>query len=182
MKKLILSALASIAIVISSCNQNSPAPSPATPTPTPTPTPTSSMTATEALLVGDWIWDKNEEYTSGIMTSSATPTSYWNNISGTSTITVIGGSHIVLKSSFYNNTATTSTLAPQNYNADYYVGTTATSGYWNVNPGANGDLVMLLVNQLTPSGYIITLNASTLVVQSWVTGQIPNGTKSYYHK
>jgi hypothetical protein len=68
MKKLILSALACIAIVISSCNQNSPAPSPATPTPTPTPTPTLAvLTHQDSLLLGNWILDKKEMIMNGTM-------------------------------------------------------------------------------------------------------------------
>jgi hypothetical protein len=175
MKKLILSALACIALVISSCNQNSPAPAPATPAPTPAPTPTSSMTATEALLVGNWILDKGEVYTSGIITSSATPTSYWNNISGTSTITVTGGQYMVLKSTLYNGNVST----PQIYNADYYVGTTGNSTGWYVGVLAAGDFLSVITNG---GGYIVTLNANTLIYQTWVPGQIPNGSKSYYHK
>ncbi len=120
MKKLILSVLACFAIVISSCNQNSPAPSPATPTPTPAPTPTSSMTATEALLVGDWIWDKTELYTNGSLYVIYTPSTLQSSGGAATTNTLYAGSHMVLKSSFWNGTATTNSLVPQFYNADYY--------------------------------------------------------------
>lgn len=183
MKKLILSALASIAIVISSCNQNSPTPAPATPA-TPTPTPTSSMTATEALLVGDWIWDKTECYSSGSLSFIYTPSTLQSSTGAATTYTAYTGSHMVLKSSFWNGTATTNSLVlPQFYNADYY-GAQSSSGFWQVKPLATGD-------QLYTSdpgvpycmlGNIITLNSTNLVVQGWLVGQIPNGSKCYYHK
>jgi hypothetical protein len=186
MKKLILSALACIALVISSCNQNSPAPSPATPTPTPAPTPTSSMTATEALLVGDWIWDKTETYQSGNLATIWTPTTLQYLPSAATTNTTYAGSHVVLKSSFYNNTATTNTLVAQNYNADYYSNYNFSS-YWNVNITPNGPLLGGvggggLTGPVNCIGYILTLNANTLICQSWTPGQIANGTKYYYHK
>ena len=31
-------------------------------------------------------------------------------------------------------------------------------------------------------GYIITLNANTLICHAWITGGIANGAKCYYHK
>ena len=183
MKKLILSALASIVIVISSCNQNSPAPSPATPA-TPTPTPTSSMTTTEAALVGDWIWDKTERYNSGNVLSIWTPTTYQVLPNAASTNTLYSGSHMVLKSSFYNATATTTTLIPQSYNADYSLGYTSFSISWQVNRPATGNLLQTTSNgdPYTLLGNIITLNATTLVVQEWLVGQIANGKKCYYQK
>jgi nitrous oxide reductase accessory protein NosL len=109
MKKLILSALACTALVISSCNQNSPAPAPAAPTPAPT----SSMTATEALLVGDWIWDKTEVYGSGNLSQIRTPATYQLLPNAPTTNNMYAGSHMVLKSSFYNGVASTSTAIPQ---------------------------------------------------------------------
>ena len=59
MKKLILSALACIAIVISSCNQNSPAPAPAA---APAPTSTASFSHADSLISGNWILDITEIY------------------------------------------------------------------------------------------------------------------------
>ena len=174
MKKLILSALACIALVISSCNQNSPAPAPATPAPAPAPTPTSSMTATEALLVGNWIWDKTETYTSGNLTSSITPTSTWP-ITGTLNW---AGSHMVLKSSIYSSSSN-----PNFYNADFYNGPNATSGSWAVTVNPNGTFLGLAGGMPgTSGGYIITLNTNSLIHQIWVPGGIANGNKAYYHK
>ncbi len=185
MKKLILSALACIAIVLSSCNQNSPAPAPApaapTPAPTPTTTATSSMTATEALLVGDWIFDKQESYSSGNL-SATTNTSNITYANGTVfTYTVYAGAHMDLKSSLLNNTVYT----PQMYNGDYY-GSSSISGAWWVMTSGNGDQLTLL-SGVSPCGtsgsdYIITLNATTLIYQEWIPGQIANGGKTYFHK
>jgi hypothetical protein len=62
MKKLIQSALACIALVISSCNQNSPAPAPAPAAPTPAPTPTTSFSHADSLISGNWILDLTELY------------------------------------------------------------------------------------------------------------------------
>lgn len=187
MKKLILSALACFAIVLSSCNQNSPAPAPApaapTPAPTPTTTATSSMTATEALLVGDWIFDKQESYNSGNLYST-TNTSNTTLSDGTvSTYTFFAGAHMDLKSTIYNATVTT----PQFYNADYYSLVASMSNAWWVRPTAYGDQLNLsgLSPFITGGGagaYIITLNATTLIYQTWQPGQIANGGKSYYHK
>ena len=179
MKKLILSAIACFVIVLSSCNQNSPTPSPATPA-TPTPTPTSSMTATEALLVGDWIWDKTETYTSGNLTSITTPSTIQFGTGAPTTYTYYAGSHMVLKSSFYNNTATTYSWVPQQYNANYYSYSSLSSS-WQVSTNPNGPLLTTPHSQLQ-GGYIITLNATTLISQSWTPGQIANGSKLYYHK
>lgn len=188
MKKLILSALASIAIVISSCNQNSPAPSPATPaTPTPTPTPTSSMTATEALLVGDWIWDKTEGYMNGNIYSTFTPSTQIDASGAVGTNTMYAGSHMVLKSTFLGGTATTSTLSPQFYNADYY-SISSISDYWYVARPATGNQLKLsqtfvpFIAGGAGGGNIITLNATTLIIQDWQVGQIPSGNKCFYHK
>ena len=180
MKKLILSALASIAIVISSCNQNSPAPAPApaaAPAPTPTTTATSSMTATETLLVGDWIWDKTETYTNGSYSSAITPTTTWT-LTGT---TYWAGSHMVLKSSIHTNLSSSGN--PNLYNADFYSGPNAASGSWVVSSNPNGTLLGI-PNQMpgTAGGYIITLNANTLIHQEWASGAIANGNKAYYHK
>ena len=183
MKKLILSALACIALVISSCNQNSPAPAPApaaAPAPTPTTTATSSMTATETLLVGDWIFDKVESYSSGNL-SATTNTSNITYANGTVfTYTVYAGAHMNLKSSLFNNTVYT----PQMYNGDYY-GSSSISGAWWVMTSGSGDKLFLPSSTapLAASGaYIITLNATTLIYQEWIPGQIANGGKSYFHK
>ena len=182
MKKLILSAIACFVIVLSSCNQNSPTPAPATPA-TPTPTPTSSMTATETALVGDWIWDKTELYTNGSLSFIYTPSTLQSSTGSATTYTVYTGSHMVLKSSFWNGTATTNSLVPQFYNADYYSYQSGSS-FWQVKPLATGD-------QLATNGYgtpyctfgnIITLSSTNLVVQDWLQGQIPNGSKCFYHK
>jgi len=184
MKKLILSVIACIAIVLSSCNQNSPTPAPATPA-TPTPTPTSSMTATEAALVGDWIWDKKELYSSGNIFSIWTTTTNQILPGAATADTFYAGSHMVLKSSFYLNTATTSTLGPQQYNADYYVGSLGGgSGAWIVQSSPSGSLLSLAGGGtvLFNYGYIITLNSTTLIIHTWTPGQIANGYKYYYHK
>lgn len=191
MKTFTFLALATFLFVLSSCKQNSPAPSnpsptaPTTPSTTPTPTtPTSGMTATEAALVGDWIWDKTEVYSSGNLSQIYTPTTQQILPAAPTTYTYYAGSHMVLKSSFYNGTATTSTLVPQYYNADYY-SYQSQSMFWYVKPNAIGNQLMSL-NSLIPFafsiGNIITLNASTLVVQVWTQGGIPNGNKCYYHK
>ena len=183
MKKLILSALACIALVISSCNQNSPAPAPApaaAPAPTPTTTATSSMTATETLLVGDWIFDKVESYSSGNL-DYTTNTSTITDANGTvSSYTFFAGAHMDLKSTIYNATVTT----PQMYNADYY-SYTSMSSYWLVMTSGSGDKLFLPSSTapLAASGaYIITLNATTLIYQVWIPGQIANGNKVYFHK
>jgi hypothetical protein len=188
MKKLILSALACIALVITSCNQNSPAPAPATPT-TPTPTPTSSMTTTEAALVGDWIWDKTETYQSGNLSQIWTPSTSQLLPNAAITNTMYAGTHMVLKSSFYNGTANTSTVVPQNYNGDFYSNQSAVSWSWSNWPQAGGNNWLNafpagqnLVTWVMFPGYIITLNSTTLVVQAWQPGQIANGYKWYYHK
>jgi hypothetical protein len=168
--------------VLSSCNQNSPTPAPATPA-TPTPTPTSSMTATETALVGDWIWDKTENYTSGNLSQIYTPITFQYLPNAATTNTMYAGSHMVLKSSFYNNTATTSTLVPQQYNADYYSGASANSAVWYVGALASGNLLATVaISTPFTGGYILTLNANTLICHSWSPGQIANGNKCYYHK
>jgi hypothetical protein len=175
MKKLILSAIACFIIVLSSCNQNSPSPSPATPA-TPTPTPTTSMTTTEAALVGDWIWDKTENYTSGNLTSIHTPATLQFATGAPTSYTLYAGSHMVLKSSLYNGSAST----PQYYNADFYSGS-AISSAWGVIANANG--LQLNANWgIMYGGYIITLTANTLICHAWITGGIANGAKCYYHK
>ena len=180
MKKLILSALASIVIVISSCNQNSPAPAPATPAPAPTPT--SSMTATEALLVGDWIWDKTEVYSSGNLSVTNTPSTQdaLGNI-------MYGVCHMVLKSSFYQGVVNTNTVGTQYYNGDFYTTPSSASGSWTVGPLAGGNTLIIGNGSISPivfatGGNINTLNATTLICQSWTPGQIANGYKWYYHK
>ena len=188
MKNFILLALACIALVISSCNQNSPAPAPATPAPAPTPTPTSSMTATEAALVGDWIFDKEENYISGnlyttITTSNAT---YANGAVYTSTL--YASSHMILKSTLFNATVSPPPMR-QFYNADYFC-SISFSAFWQVNPSANGEKLFIgggsaffpAANSLDADSYIITLNATTLITQEWNVGSIPNGDKTYYHK
>ena len=181
MKKLILSAITCFVIVLSSCNQNSPTPAPATPA-TPTPTPTSSMTATETALVGDWIWDKTETYMNGSIYSIFTPSTQIDANGNVGANTMHAGSHMVLKSTF-NGPATTSTVSPQFYNADYY-GLSNISGYWYVLRPVTGNQLMLSSTGVPycPAGNIITLNSTNLVVQQWLLGQIPTGYKCFYHK
>ena len=182
MKKLILSAITCFVIVLSSCNQNSPTPAPATPA-TPTPTPTSSMTATETALVGDWIWDKTESYTSGGYSFIYTPSTFQSSGGAATTNTLYAGSHMVLKSSFLNGTANTNSLVPQTYNADYYSYQSGSS-FWYVKPIAAGDQLFTNGSGIPYCnvGNIITLNSTNLVTQQWLPGQIPNGNKCYYHK
>jgi hypothetical protein len=182
MKKLILSAIACFAIVLSSCNQNSPTPAPATPA-TPTPTPTSSMTATEALLVGDWIWDKTEVYGSGNLSQIRTPATYQLLPNAPNTNNMYAGSHMVLKSSFYNGVASTSTAIPQFYNADYYTFQSYSNSWW-VTTNANGAILNTMggVGGIMSGGYITTLNTNTLICHQWVPGGIANGNKDYFHK
>jgi hypothetical protein len=134
------------------------------------------MTATESALVGDWIWDKTETYTSGNLTSSITPTSTWS-ITGTLNW---AGSHMVLKSSIHTNLSSSGN--PNFYNADFYNGTSATSGSWVVTVNPNGTVLGVLNMPATAGGYIITLNANSLIHQEWVPGGIANGNKAYYHK
>ena len=186
MKNLFLSALACIALVISSCNQNSPAPAPATPAPAPTPT--SSMTATEALLVGDWIFDKNEQYVGGNLNATYTQSTIINSIGIVTTYTAYAGAHMVFKSSLLNNTVTTP-VQPQYYDADYYGGNIGNtlSGSWQVRPSASGEklfpagtIPFIHSGNVTP--YITTINPTTLIYQQWIPGQIPNGYKYYFHK
>ncbi len=174
MKKLILSALACIALVISSCNQNSPAPAPSPSSPTPTPTPTSSMTATETALLGDWIFDYQEVFWSGNLSYTISPT----------TNTIYTGNHMVLKSTLY---FTANPTAVKYYNCDIYCGTNAGSGSWYVTTSPVAPNPEILHG--TPMGmcsshneYIITLNANTLIYQDWIPGQIANGYKTYFHK
>jgi hypothetical protein len=183
MKKLLLSAIACFVIVLSSCNQNSPTPSPATPA-TPTPTPTSSMTATEAGLVGDWIWDKTELYNSGNLYQTYTPSTQIDASGAVFTNTMYAGSHMDLKSSFYNGTANTSTLSPQFYNADYY-SLQSSSNLWYVARPATGNQLKLQSSFMPfycSGGNIILLNSTNLVIQDWLSSQIANGNKCYYHK
>ena len=155
MKKLILSAIACFVIVLSSCNQNSPTPAPATPA-TPTPTPTSSMTATEAALVGDWIWDKMEAYSSGNVIEIYTPSTMQLGLD-TYTNTMYAGSHMVLKSSIYQNVGS----IYNQYNADYYSSSSFSHAWW-VFTNTNGTLLNPGFGALS-AGYIITLNANTLI-------------------
>jgi hypothetical protein len=174
MKKLLISALACIALVISSCNQNSPAPAPAPASPTPTPTPTSSMTATEAALVGDWIFDYQEIYSAGNLILTISPTTH----------TILTGNHMVLKSTLYlNSSPTTETY----YQGDFYVGTSAGSSLWYVTTSLiapNTEMLNEVEMGLDQSGavYIKTLNANTLICQDWNIGSIANGYKTYFHK
>jgi hypothetical protein len=189
MKKLILFAIGCFAIVISSCNQNSPGPAPATsstPTPTPTTTATSSMTATEALLVGDWIWDKTENYSSGNLYVTTTPSTQQSGTNAATPYTFYAGSHMVLKSSLYNGTVNTNTLVPQisqYYNADYY-SYISQSFMWYVDRPITGEKLIAhgLGETFSGSANIITLNSTSLICQEWLPGQIPNGKKIYYHK
>ena len=178
MKKLILSALTCTAIVMSNCTP-SPSPGPATPTPTPTPTPTYSMTATETALVGDWIWDKTENYSANVLASITT--------SATPSYTFLAGAHMDLKSTLAINSASYYTMYGCNcYNSYYYApnytfGAVSNPGLWYVK--LMGGFEYLTSFSHTPStGYIITLNSTTLIVQSWVPGQTLHGTKAFYHK
>lgn len=187
MKTFFLLATTAVVLFISSCNQNSPAPSNSgSSNNTTPPTPTSSMTATEAALVGDWIFDKNEQYIGGNLGTTLTQSSSISSSGIVTTFTAPLGAHMVLKSSLFNNTVTVG--QPQYYNADYYGGSSNNlSSSWQVRPSASGE-------QLFPAGlqpfihsgnvtpYIITLNATTLIYQQWIPGQIPNGYKYYFHK
>lgn len=183
MKKLILLVLACTAIVMTNCTPAAPiTPTPAAPAPV---APTTSMTATEAMLVGDWIFDKQESYSSGSLLQTITTSSMTTG--GTSfSFTVYAGAHMVFKSSFFNNTVNTPSQ-PQYYNADYY-SSTAGSLIWQVRPTASGETLFYgggiapfsSAGSATP--YIINLNATTLVCQAWMPGTIPNGYKTYYHK
>ena len=176
MKKVLIYALACIALVISSCNQNSPAPAPSPSSPTPTPTPTSSMTATEAALVGDWIFDYQEFYSGGNLSPLViSPTTY----------TIYAGNHMVLKSSLYTTAPVPNGV--QYYQGDFYSGTSAASAMWYVTTSPIAPNPEILHG--TPMGmytsqdnYIITLNATTLIYQAWVPGQIANGHRTYFHK
>ena len=183
MKKIIN--LLIILLIVSSCNQNSPAPAPAAPAapaPTPTTTATSSMTATETLLVGDWIWDKKEFYTSGNLSYTWDAAGITNANGSATTSTVFAGSHMVLKSSLFANIVRT----PQFYDADYYCGTSAQSGEWWVThyPTIDELKVSSSCGIFTSGGgnFISTLNATTLILQDWMPGQIANGNKVYFHK
>jgi len=185
MKKLILSALASIVIVISSCNQNSPAPAPApaapTPAPTPTTTATSSMTATETLLVGDWIWDKTEGYTSGNLSQIWTPSTYQVLPNAANTNTTYAGTHMVLKSAIHSPSPVNG--FPNTYQGDFYSGTQASSGQWLVVTDQFGNSFTGNTVGIGGQGYITTLTSTNLVLEfGYNPSQIPNGTKSYYHK
>ena len=183
MKKLILSALASIALVISSCNQNSPAPAPApaaAPAPTPTTTATSSMTATETLLVGDWIWDKTENYNSGNLSQIQTPTTWQLLPSAADPNTTYAGTHMVLKSAIH--TLSPANGVPNQYQGDFYSGTQASSGPWLVTTDQFGN-ALTTSGGFGGSGYIVTLTATNLVIlNGYNPTQIANGGKSYFHK
>jgi hypothetical protein len=67
-------------------------------------------------------------------------------------------------------------------NADYHApnsGAPLSAGFWSVHP-AN---YLNTINAPNSSGYIVTLNATTLVTQTWVIGTSSTyGTKSYFHK
>lgn len=186
MKNLLSIISTTVVLITISCNQNSPAPSNSGSSSTPTPT--SSMTATEAALVGDWIFDKNEQYVGGNLNATYTQSTIINSIGVVTTYTAYTGAHMVFKSSLFNNTVTTP-AQPQYYDADYYGGNIGNtlSGSWQVRPSASGE--MLFPTGMTPfihSGnvtpYITTLNATTLIYQQWIPGQIPNGYKYYFHK
>ena len=170
MKNFILLALACIALIISSCNQNSPAPAPATPATAPTPTPTSTMTAAEAALVGDWIWDRSENYTSGNITS------IWDS---TTAFGVYKGTHTILKSSIYQ--ASTVAGLPNYYQCDGYTGTQGASGMWYVTSNQYGNV--LSANAFGCAGGNYTVTATSLIILSgYNSTQIPNGSKTFYHK
>jgi hypothetical protein len=179
MKALAILTVSILIVLISSCNQNSPSPAPAPAAPTPTPSPTSSLTATEAALVGDWIFDKRENYQSGSLMQTHTPSTITDGSGAVSTNTVYANSHMVLKSTLFNSTVSN----PQVYNADYYSATsfsslwyvTSTASYDQFNQASNGWFGSAKNN-------IITLNATTLTYQDWIPGQIPNGWKYYFHK
>ncbi len=186
MKKFIIFAVACTTIVISSCNQNSPAPAPASSAPTPNTT--SSMTATEAALVGDWIFDKNEQYLGGNLNATYTQSTLINSIGTVFTYTAYAGAHMVFKSSLFNNTVFTP-AQPQYYDADYYGGNIGNtlSGSWQVRPSASGETLfpagmVPFIHSGNVNPYITTLNPTTLIYQQWIPGQIPNGYKYYFHK
>jgi signal peptidase I len=186
MKKLILLVLASTAIVMTNCTPAAPiTPSPAAPAPV---APTTSMTATEAMLVGDWIFDKQESYSGGSLTGIITTSTAINSVGAITTYTVYAGAHMVFKSSFFNNTVNPP-VAPQYYNADYFnsLGLGNFSAFWQVRPTASGETLFHggaqpFSSTGTATPYILTLNATTLVYQDWIPGTIPNGYKLYYHK
>jgi hypothetical protein len=178
MKKLILLALICSTIALTNCKKTA-SPTPAAPAVPTTPTPTYTMTATETALVGDWIWDKTENYSANVLTSITT--------SATPSYTYLAGSHMDLKSTLAINSASYYAMYGYNwYNSEYYApnytfGAVSNPGFWYVK--LMGGFEYLTSFSHTPStGYIITLNSTTLIVQSWVPGQTLNGTKAFYHK
>jgi hypothetical protein len=173
MKKIILLALICTVIVMSNCTP-SPSPGPATPTPTTT----YSMTATETALVGDWIWDKTENYSSGVLTSITT--------SATPSYTMYAGKHMDLKSTFYNSNAGYAIQGFNMFNVDTYYpnylgSAPVPSGSWYVKNLTTGECLTVTSMYLT-NVYMQTLNATTLVTQSWGIGQTAHGSKSFFHK
>jgi hypothetical protein len=178
MKKLILLALICSTIALTNCKKTA-SPTPAAPAAPSTPTPTYTMTATETALVGDWIWDKTENYSANVLTSITTST--------TPTYTYLAGAHMDLHSTLIINNAIYYAMYGCNlYNGDFYSpnfpsGALSSSSMWYVK--LMGGFEYLTSPSFTPAtGYIITLNATTLIVQSWVPGQTLNGTKAFYHK
>ena len=161
---------ASVALLISSCNQNSPSPSPATPSPTPTPT--STMTATEAALVGDWIWDKTEVYYNGVLDAAAT-----------SALVSPGYKFVSYKSTSYPS-AGLGCSCNGFYGACGQQQGSLTNFPWYVSVTSNGNYLNLLGLMGTQaSGYITTLTANSLIYQNWIPGQVVSaGTKYYYRK
>jgi hypothetical protein len=130
----------------------------------------------------DWIWDKKEFYTSGNLSYTWDAAGITNANGSVTTSTVFAGSHMVLKSSLFANIVHT----PQFYDADYYCGTSAQSGEWWVThyPTIDELKVSSSCGIFTSGGgnFISTLNATTLILQDWMPGQIANGNKVYFHK
>jgi hypothetical protein len=130
------------------------------------------MTATETALIGDWIWIKTEYYTGGSLTSTTDPTT---------SAGAYAGAHMNLKSSWFLGIADN----PQNYDGDFYYSSTyGQSSLWSVLPIPNGDLMFQTPNSniTCAYGYIETLNSTTLTIQAYTIGGIPNGSKWYYYK
>jgi hypothetical protein len=179
MKKLILLALIYSTIALTNCKKTA-SPTPAAPAAPSTPTPTYTMTATETALVGDWIWDKTENYSAGVLTTVITPT--------TAGYVMYAGAHIDLKSTLYlgngyNSPYYYNWYAMKSYFPNYTGGAAETSSCWWVENLTAGEYIYSS-SSLTSiiTGYIKTVNFNTLITQTWVIGQTSNGKKSYYHK
>lgn len=149
-----------LALLVTSCQKNSPAP---TQTNSSSSTTTVTLTTQEALLIGDWVHDKNEVYSNGVIIPG-----------GTSYFTDSLVYHIK-----FNATASSSPLDPTALVGTYkecYDGTSAgdIQTYWRITP--NGKL------QLSTSQYTIVSLTSTNLV--YYTGSLINGSgvKYYLHK